>query len=1022
LRANHNPTRLHFRFTTACVALAFLIGMLPTRARAADIGDALALRWATATPDEFIPVLIQMRDRVDLRLELPQLVYGSAAPGVRHEIVMTALQTRARLTQASLLENLQTGTAAGRVRNVHPYWLDNLVGVEVKPGLLNDLLARSDVARVVLLPEVTIDPPVRHPMGATAAGHESSLDDIGAPTMWAMGYTGRGRIVCGIDTGVRGTHFGLADRWRGLKVPWQQAWYDPRGLTNFPADIGELTPSHGTHTMGTMCGADTLLGDTVGVAPAAEWIAAFGISSNQLNTFDLIDCLHWCADPDDNPNTTEDVPDVLNCSWRFATTGIQFPCNDIMDGIIQHLEAVGVIVIWAAGNEGSTQGSIGYPANSGTSFGTNFAIGNYSSSTGAIHFSSSRGPTPCAGDSIKPEVVAPGVTIRSTLRSGDSFYGPMTGTSMAAPHVAGAAAILRQTAPSATPAQIKQALFVSAIDKGTPGEDNDYGMGLIWLPAAADSLSVLMGGPELRADSEYIATPAISPAPGDSLHAGDTVSLTFWVRNRSQAAATGAWLKLTESDPWVTLVDDSVDIGIVAAGGSIQAPVLRYVVNPATPKGQPLSLTLHLGATGYASSAPLRYATDPAPVPGLLTHDNTVVEFTVTNYGLYGIADDSFNPFGGVGFLYAPSATNHQVEAALMIGRSQNQVSDAARSAGGAGAGGSISDHDFAPSPGGALQQIPNLETAFQTTWCRFDDALAENRIDVRVTQRSLIFPTGADEGFVLLILTLENISAGPLTGVQVGILHDCDFPFPILFTLSDSTGFDGAHDLAYMFDETSITAGPYRGVSVVSDGGATSYRSISAAGELYLLPTYEIILSDSTKWDYLSGGIGPPAVSAGTSGDAATFIGAGPFNLFSPADTVQVAFAFVGSEDGLARLQLNAEAAKTRYDAIMASVDVDDDVAIPRSFALHANYPNPFNPDTRIAFSLDQPGSARLTVFNLLGQRIATLFDRTASAGRHELLWDGTDERGQAVASGVYFYRLDVGDESRTRKMLLLR
>ena len=110
------------------------------------------------------------------------------------------------------------------------------------------------------------------------------------------------------------------------------------------------------------------------------------------------------------------------------------------------------------------------------------------------------------------------------------------------------------------------------------------------------------------------------------------------------------------------------------------------------------------------------------------------------------------------------------------------------------------------------------------------------------------------------------------------------------------------------------------------------------------------------------------------------------------------------------------------RYDAIMASVDVDDDVAIPRSFALHANYPNPFNPDTRIAFSLDQPGSARLTVFNLLGQRIATLFDRTAPAGRHELLWDGTDERGQAVASGVYFYRLDVGDESRTRKMLLLR
>jgi len=529
-----------------------------------------------------------------------------------------------------------------------------------------------------------------------------------------------------------------------------------------------------------------------------------------------------------------------------------------------------------------------------------------------------------------------------------------------------------------------------------------------------------MGGPELRADSEYIATPTSSPAPGDSLQAGDTVSLTFWVRNRSQAAATGAWLKLTELDPWVTLVDDSVDIGIVAAGDVTQAPVLRFVVDLSTPKGQPLSLTLHLGATGYASSAPLRYATDPAPVPSLFTHDNTLVEFSVTNYGLYGIADDSYDPFGGVGFLHGPSTTNHQAEAALMIGRSQTQVSDAARSAGGADAGFSISDHDFAPSPGGALRQIPNLETAFQTTWCMFGDDLADDPIDVRVTQRSLIFPRGVDEGYVLLILTLENVSPGPLTGLQVGILHDCDFPS--FLAGSDSTGFDAAHQLAYMFDETRIATGPYRGVSVVSVGGATSYRSITAQVDLYRTPTFEVILTDSAKWDYLSGGIGPPAVGTGTYGDGATFIGAGPFNLFSPGDTVQVAFAFVGSEDGLARLQLNAEAAKTRYDAIMASVGIDDDVAVPRSFELHANYPNPFNPDTRIAFSLDQPGRVRLTVFNLLGQKIATLFDRAAPAGRHDLLWDGTDERGQVVASGVYFYRLDVGDESRTRKMLLLR
>ena len=106
--------------------------------------------------------------------------------------------------------------------------------------------------------------------------------------MWALGYTGKGRIVCGIDTGVRGSHYALAARWRGLKVPSEQAWYDPRGLTSFPEDIGTNPLNHGSHTMGTMCGADPVRSDTVGVAPGAEWIASFGIGSSQLTTLDLI--------------------------------------------------------------------------------------------------------------------------------------------------------------------------------------------------------------------------------------------------------------------------------------------------------------------------------------------------------------------------------------------------------------------------------------------------------------------------------------------------------------------------------------------------------------------------------------------------------------------------------------------------------------------------------------------------------------------------------------------------------------
>jgi hypothetical protein len=90
---------------------------------------------------------------------------------------------------------------------------------------------------------------------------------------------------------------------------------------------------------------------------------------------------------------------------------------------------------------------------------------------------SSRGPSGCDHSTIKPEVSAPGVAIRSSYLDGG--YAVLSGTSMSAPHVAGAVALLRQYNPSATPGEIKLALMNSAADCGQPGEDNEYGWGVI---------------------------------------------------------------------------------------------------------------------------------------------------------------------------------------------------------------------------------------------------------------------------------------------------------------------------------------------------------------------------------------------------------------------------------------------------------------------------------------------------------------------------------------------------------------
>ena len=88
----------------------------------------------------------------------------------------------------------------------------------------------------------------------------------------------------------------------------------------------------------------------------------------------------------------------------------------------------------------------------------------------------------------------------------------------------------------------------------------------------------------------------------------------------------------------------------------------------------------------------------------------------------------------------------------------------------------------------------------------------------------------------------------------------------------------------------------------------------------------------------------------------------------------------------------------------------------------LHQNYPNPFNPSTVVGFDLAERGKVRIEVFDVLGRRVATIADRVFSAGRHRLAWDGRDDGGRPVASGVYLCRLDAGERRETRKMVLAR
>lgn len=113
-------------------------------------------------------------------------------------------------------------------------------------------------------------------------------------------------------------------------------------------------------------------------------------------------------------------------------------------------------------------------------------------------------------------------------------------------------------------------------------------------------------------------------------------------------------------------------------------------------------------------------------------------------------------------------------------------------------------------------------------------------------------------------------------------------------------------------------------------------------------------------------------------------------------------------------------------FGPVMVSARTDVAVCgedqLPSRYGLSQNYPNPFNPETTIEYQIPQAGDVHMAVFNILGQKICTLVDEARVAGRYQVIWDGRDDSGRPVASGVYFCHLTAGSYRQTRKMTLLK
>lgn len=110
-------------------------------------------------------------------------------------------------------------------------------------------------------------------------------------------------------------------------------------------------------------------------------------------------------------------------------------------------------------------------------------------------------------------------------------------------------------------------------------------------------------------------------------------------------------------------------------------------------------------------------------------------------------------------------------------------------------------------------------------------------------------------------------------------------------------------------------------------------------------------------------------------------------------------------------------------YHSFQLSLGFDDyEPIVPYQYSLEQNYPNPFNPSTTIEYSLKKRSDVTIIVYNILGQEVNSLISQNQAAGSHSVTWDGDNESGKEVASGIYFYRIRAGEFDQVRKMILLK
>lgn len=563
---------------------------------------------------------------------------------------------------------------------------------------------------------------------------------------------------------------------------------------------------------------------------------------------------------------------------------------------------------------------------------------------------------------------------------------------MACTHAAGLAALMLEKNPSLSPAGLDSLMELNSIDLGVAGKDNDYGAGRI------DAYDIVMATPTSQS-ADLVQTGLLPDPSGDGvLDPGEVSELAFELKNVSTVVnALGVTADLAIiANPYVTVVDGSAvfpNINMNGGTGTNETDAFTLDVAANAPQGYGFTMLLSVASgTFFERTFEIDWYVG---LPDWRTHNIGDVYLTITDQGIIGYMSQEGTTGNGMGYLDGGSSL---FVGSFWAGTGMTYICNRDFS----GNGAETFEWEVMEDPNGRVADL-GASASDQTYKAIFSDSGHASPKPLVVEQTSFAFSGEGENEFVILEYKMINEGAAAMATFHNGVF--CDFD--INDSAANVGGSDASRNLTYM----NSAGGPYFGIALLGSADtATNLTLISNPDWVY--PNSHI--EDSMKVRHLSGMMSLPST---TTADDWSCLTSATVSLEANGGTATSTYALVYGAT-LEELQDNVDAANAAYNP---SSPVSQDSPI-KVFRLAQNHPNPFNPITNIKFSVAKDAHVDLAVYDLSGRRIATLVNETRAQGEHSVTWNGTDDAGGTVPSGMYFYKFVSNGETSSRKMTLVK